>query len=399
MVSAKVAESPQSSPKVAVTATNSRAGKEPLTHSRAASKWNSPQLAARHAPTFPSWMSPVRPRSPALASPLQLPAELRDVGVHRPAQHGRVVPPHLLHQLLAAQHRAVGLEQCPEQIELLRTEPHRRSSTAHLADRGVDLDLPEPGRRARRAGGTGPPEQRLDAGQELEHPERLGDVVVGAEPESADLVLLLPPRREHQHRGAVAPVAHRLEHPETVHAGDHEIEDDEVEPARFERREAGRPVGGDLHAVALDFEVVAEAESEVGVVLDDEYRHAPSGTRTTKRAPCGSTPSTRQSPSCSVTRSRTVASPIPVPVTPSARAASPRQNRSQIFSRSAAGTPGPSSETVRRRNPPPLWRPTVPREPRPPYLTALSRRLSTIWRQAAGSARAVTDSGPSTRML
>src|ERR1051325_577366 len=364
-------------------------------------------------------MSPVRTRSPALSSPLQpvprlahreevprlrrvalqLPAELGDVGVHRPAQHRRVVPPDLLHELLAAQHRAVRLEQRPEQIELLRTEPDRRSTAPDLADRGVDLDLSEPRRRARRTGRSGPPQLGLDAGQQLEDAERLGDVVVGAEAEPADLVLLLPSRREHEHGGVVAALAHGAEDPEPVDARDHEIEDDEVETAHLERRKARRTIGRELHGVALDLEVVAEAESEIGVVLDDENRHVPSGTRTTKRAPCGSTLSTRQSPCCSVTRSRTVASPIPVPVIPSARAVSPRQNRSQTFSRSAAGTPGPSSLIVRPRNPSPLWRPTVTREPRPPYLTALSRRLRTIWRQAPGSARAVTDSGPSTRML
>ena len=53
-------------------------------------------------------------------------------------------------------------------------------------------------------------------------------------------------------------------------------------------------------------------------------------------------------PPCRCVMSRTMESPRPVPPSCRVRASSERPNRSKIRSRESAGTPGPSSVTVRR---------------------------------------------------
>src|SRR2546426_4855218 len=69
-----------------------------------------------------------------------------------------------------------------------------------------------PARRGRAA------QQRLDAREQLQHAERLGDVVVGAEPEPPDLVGFLTARREDEDGHATTFVAQRAQHAIAVHA-------------------------------------------------------------------------------------------------------------------------------------------------------------------------------------
>src|SRR2546426_12116460 len=69
-----------------------------------------------------------------------------------------------------------------------------------------------PARRGRAA------QQRLDAREQLQHAERLGDVVVGAEPEPADPFGFPTPRREGGGGHATTLVAPPAQHPDTRHA-------------------------------------------------------------------------------------------------------------------------------------------------------------------------------------
>jgi hypothetical protein len=114
------------------------------------------------------------------------------------------------------------------------------------------------------------PEQRFDTGEELEHAERLGDVVIGAEPEPANLVGLLAPRGENQHRHAQSVFAQRAQHAISIEARQHQIQNHQIGVALPRALETTRTAFGDIDLVALDLEVVPQAEGEVGVVLDDE---------------------------------------------------------------------------------------------------------------------------------
>jgi hypothetical protein len=113
-------------------------------------------------------------------------------------------------------------------------------------------------------------QERLHALQQLQHAEGLGDVVVGAQPEPQHLVGLLVARRQDQHRHVEPLGAQRPQHAVAVEVGQHQVEHHEVgaPAARHGQSRAARVAHLDL--VAGDLEVVAQAEREVLVVLDDQ---------------------------------------------------------------------------------------------------------------------------------
>src|SRR5439155_25159605 len=144
------------------------------------------------------------------------------------------------------------------------------------AGRGDHFDRSEmfgrPGPVARRRTTA---EQGLHPGQELEHAERLRDVIVRAEAQAAHLVGLLAAGREDEDRHAASFVPQRPEHPVAVEARKHQVENDEIGRRVAGTGEPLRAVLDDEYLVALNLEVVAEAEREIGVVFHDENaRHA-----------------------------------------------------------------------------------------------------------------------------
>ncbi len=69
------------------------------------------------------------------------------------------------------------------------------------------------------------------AREQLAHPERLGEVIVGAGVERRDLVALLAAGGEHDDRH-VAPLPQPPDHLQAVEIGQAQVEDDEVGLAR-----------------------------------------------------------------------------------------------------------------------------------------------------------------------
>src|SRR5207244_8077650 len=181
--------------------------------------------------------------------------------------------------------------------------------------------------------------------QTPQHADRLGRVSLASEAEPSDLAGRRARSRESEDRHAATLVAQRAKHAVPVHAGEHQVENDEIGPAASRAREALRPVLHDIDVVAFYLEVVAQPVGEVGIVLDDEDPlHAvtpasarscsPSGASSacgmsgrsiTKRAtrPGASYAQTR--PSCRATSSRTTERPMPVPAPAEPRSRSSRQ--------------------------------------------------------------------------
>src|SRR5690606_32382157 len=93
-----------------------------------------------------------------------------------------------------------------QELELEVGEVDLDAGPGDRAGGEVDLDVAEAhGRAVRRIGGAAAAAQdRADPRHQLGQGERLGDVVVGAEPERGDLVVLPLARRQHDDRGAVA---------------------------------------------------------------------------------------------------------------------------------------------------------------------------------------------------
>ena len=131
-------------------------------------------------------------------------------------------------------------------------------------------------RLARRAGG--PAQDRLDPQDQLPGGEGLDHVVVGAELQADDAVHLLGLGGEHEDRD----VAHRdalLQQPadlQAVHAGQHQVEDDQVRLAALRHLEGGLAVLGGLHRHAGLPQVVGDDLDDVGLVLhhEDPFAHS-----------------------------------------------------------------------------------------------------------------------------
>ena len=144
--------------------------------------------------------------------------------------------PDALLQLVAVEHTArlarereqqpelrgcqLGIEALAGGVEQERPPPCRVDQQAGHADRLERLAALR--RRARAA------QQRLDAGDELAHAERLREVVVGADLERVHLVVLGAARRDDQDRRRDALPARLLRECPAVDAGQHEIDDRDV---------------------------------------------------------------------------------------------------------------------------------------------------------------------------
>ena len=110
------------------------------------------------------------------------------------------------------------------------------------------LDLHHVGRARRR----GSPQHRLDAGQQLARRERLGDVVVGAALEAADLVLLLGSGGEHDDRNLlrVLRALQRAGQLEAAHVGQHPIDQHQIGPRVGDAGARLAAILGLVHVVA-----------------------------------------------------------------------------------------------------------------------------------------------------
>jgi hypothetical protein len=86
--------------------------------------------------------------------------------------------------------------------------------------------------------------------EQLAHPERLGDVVVGAAVERVDLLALLDAGREHDDRHR-RPLAEVLDDFQSVQVGQPEVDDREVGLVHAGVDLAAPAVGRLHHAVAL----------------------------------------------------------------------------------------------------------------------------------------------------
>ncbi len=161
------------------------------------------------------------------------------------------------------------------------------ASARHATSFEVDHQVTAPDRAAGLGVGQlaiRPPQQRLDAADQLAHAERLHQVVVGAHFQPDHLVHLVRAGGEEDHRSArlASQLAQDLE---AIDPGEADVEHDEVGRGVGEVRD--RVLAGRLHAdvVPLSLEGDLDAAGHGGLVLHDHDRagHARSiGTITTQ---------------------------------------------------------------------------------------------------------------------
>src|SRR5262245_13254136 len=109
--------------------------------------------------------------------------------------------------------------------------------------------------------------QRAHTRHQFPNPERLGEVIVCAAFEPDYLVRLFAARGEHQdrHIGIFGVAADRLADGDTVEAGEHHVEDDEIEVP------ASRQLQRALAISALNAIVVLEAEMQTDELADVRF--------------------------------------------------------------------------------------------------------------------------------
>jgi hypothetical protein len=97
---------------------------------------------------------------------------------------------------------------------------------------------------------AGAAQQRAHAGDELARAERLGEVVVGAEVEAADAVVLGRLCGEHDDRD-VGVAAHLAAHLLAGQVREHEVEDHDARPERLRQREQVAAADRGQHLVTV----------------------------------------------------------------------------------------------------------------------------------------------------
>src|SRR5438034_851928 len=117
----------------------------------------------------------------------------------------------------------------------------------------------------------GAPQQSAYSSDELHKTEGLGNIVIGAELQTAHPVHLLPSRCQYQHQGVARSRSQFFEHVKAGDPGQHHIQYDEgVDPAE-RLLQSGAPVGGVSYLVTFQPERVAEPRRKIAVVLDKKH--------------------------------------------------------------------------------------------------------------------------------
>lgn len=160
-------------------------------------------------------------------------------------------------------------DQDPEQVELLGRE--LELLVAHPGAVRLDVDPYAVGRGGDDGLAGAAPEQGPDPGEELGEAEGLGDVVVGARVEPDDGVDLVRPRGEDQDRDRVALGAQPPGDLQAVHAGQPQVEYDQVHAALESGVEGGRTVLADLDLVPLSPQGTGQRFRDGCVVLGEQY--------------------------------------------------------------------------------------------------------------------------------
>src|SRR3954471_18929570 len=182
-----------------------------------------------------------------LAAPLELAAQVGDEHLDRVRLRERVVAPDLVEQALARDDDPLVAHEVLEQLELALGQLDLALAAAHLVGVGVELEVAghQRGGAARRPAA----QQRAHPRQQLLALEGLDEVVVGAGVQALDARLERVAGGEHEDRD-VAVGAQAPGDVDAVHAGQAEVEEDEV-------GYVGARVGERLLAVGDEADLVA----------------------------------------------------------------------------------------------------------------------------------------------
>ena len=200
-------------------------------------------------------------------------AQLADEDVDGAVAVRGAAAPDPLQQLVAREHAATVERERVEEPELGRRQLGAgavdvRLDVARVEPELLDLDLVAAARflRARAAAG-----RRSDTRRKLLHRERLHQVVVGAELERVDPVVLGAARADDDDRRADPLAARLLDHAPAVDAREHQVEHADVGLLVAEPREAGLAVRDADRVEPGGGQVARHPLGDDVVVLDDQH--------------------------------------------------------------------------------------------------------------------------------
>src|SRR5215472_14539202 len=120
-----------------------------------------------------------------------------------------------------------------------------------------------------------PAVERSEAEHEFSQFERLGEVVVGAEPEPGGLVVDPVRGGEHEDRHAAAGSDDAFGDLVTGGPGDVAVEDGNFVGVDAQQLQSGGAVTGDVRGDRIQTQAITDGLCHVGLVLDDQHAHAP----------------------------------------------------------------------------------------------------------------------------
>ncbi len=176
-----------------------------------------------------------------------------------------------MEQLLAGQHAARPLDEHAQHREFAvgEVDEHALGIEQLVA---VEVHPPaEEGEAAPRLGlGTVPAaQQRANMGEDLARRARLGEIMVRAELEPDDAILLVTQRGEQDHRRPA-----RLHQPTTggkaVLARHHYVEDDEIDAAARQYALHLGHARGRRHSIAIAAQPLSEEQADTDIVVDHQ---------------------------------------------------------------------------------------------------------------------------------
>jgi len=154
--------------------------------------------------------------------------------------------------------------------EFLRGQMQRLPSAQCGLFQQINLHVAQFQRRPRVSQPARAPEQRPHPGKQFIGAERFDQVIVRAGVESADAIVNLPLRREHQHGHVVGEAAQFRTEREAVQLRQHDVQQHEIGLFLERALESGLAITGGQHAVAFGFKTILQRGAHGQFVFDDQ---------------------------------------------------------------------------------------------------------------------------------
>ncbi len=195
---------------------------------------------------------------------------MADVDVNDVGEPVVIHVPDMLHDHGAAERTAAVAHHVFEDAEFLGGELDILAAAAHLAADAVEREVAhlQPFRS-----GLAAAQQSAHPRQQLDEGKRLHQIVVGAAFEALYPIVNRIARAQDAYRRAHLAVANLLQHLQTVHVRQHQIENDEIVLGAVDQLDGRRAVAGNVHRVSCAFQPAREKILNAFLVLDDENSH------------------------------------------------------------------------------------------------------------------------------